>query len=45
LTQLELKDSFGQTSRISFTQAKRNEAIAPAAFTFTPPAGADVSQQ
>ncbi len=45
LTQLELKDSFGQTSRISFTQAKRNTAIATSAFSFTAPAGADVSQQ
>jgi outer membrane lipoprotein carrier protein len=45
LTQLELIDSFGQTSRISFTQAKRNTAIPATAFTYTPPAGADVSQQ
>lgn len=45
LTQLELIDSFGQTSRISFSQSKRNVAIAANVFTFTTPAGAEVSQQ
>jgi outer membrane lipoprotein carrier protein len=45
LVQLELIDSFGQTSRISFTQAKRNAVIAASTFTFTAPAGAEVSQQ
>lgn len=45
LTQLELKDSFGQTSRITFSKVKRNEPIAASEFAFTAPAGAEVTQQ
>ncbi|MCC7325827.1 MAG: outer membrane lipoprotein chaperone LolA [Burkholderiales bacterium] len=42
LVALELKDAFGQTSFIRFTSFERNPKLAPSAFVFTPPQGADV---
>ena len=42
LQQLELVDAFGQTTRIRFSHIRRNPELAPALFTFTPPAGVDV---
>lgn len=39
---MELQDSFGQTSRLGFSKLERNPRIAPEAFRFSPPAGADV---
>lgn len=37
-----LRDSFGQTTLLRFTQFERNPALDAAQFRFTPPAGADV---
>jgi outer membrane lipoprotein carrier protein len=45
LAALEILDSFGQTSRMSFSGFQANPALAPATFEFTPPAGADVVRQ
>ena len=42
LRRMELVDQFGQTSLITFTDIRRQPAIPPGAFTFTPPAGVDV---
>ena len=39
---LELADGLGQTTRIAFEDTRRNTAIAPARFRFTPPPGIDV---
>jgi outer membrane lipoprotein carrier protein len=39
---MELKDQFGQLTVIRFTDLKRNPALSPDLFTFTPPQGADV---
>ena len=42
LDTMELKDQFGQLTVIHFTDLKRNPALSPDLFTFTPPQGADV---
>ncbi len=42
LDTMELKDQFGQLTVIRFTDLKRNPALSPDLFTFTPPQGADV---
>lgn len=39
---LELQDSFGQITQVSFSGMTRNPAFAADAFNFTPPKGADV---
>lgn len=45
LASLEILDSFGQTSRMSFTGFQANAAFDAAAFQFKPPVGADVVRQ
>ena len=45
LAALEILDSFGQRSVMTFSQFEVNPAIAAASFQFKPPAGADVSRQ
>jgi len=42
LEAMELKDQFGQTTVIRFSDLQRNVKIAPESFRFTPPKGADV---
>src|SRR3954447_8169972 len=42
LEAMELKDQFGQTTVIKFSDLQRNVKIAPESFKFTPPKGADV---
>ena len=42
LRRMELVDQFGQTSLITFTDVRRQPIVPADAFTFTPPAGADV---
>ncbi|HQR53132.1 MAG TPA: outer membrane lipoprotein chaperone LolA [Burkholderiales bacterium] len=42
LDTMELKDQFGQLTVIRFTDLKRNPALSPELFRFTPPQGADV---
>ncbi len=42
LKAMELSDSFGQTTIISFTRLERNPALPANHFKFTPPAGVDV---
>ena len=42
LDTMELKDQFGQLTVIRFTDLKRNPALSPELFKFTPPKGADV---
>ena len=42
LAALELLDAFGQRSTVRFTAFERNPKLAPDAFRFTPPPGADV---
>jgi outer membrane lipoprotein carrier protein len=42
LEAMELKDQFGQTTIIKFSELQRNVKISPDAFKFTPPKGADV---
>lgn len=42
LDTMELQDQFGQLTVIRFTDLKRNPALSPELFTFTPPQGADV---
>ena len=37
-----LTDAFGQTTELTFTDVRRNPALAPETFSFTPPKGADV---
>ncbi|MGH8509626.1 MAG: outer membrane lipoprotein chaperone LolA, partial [Gammaproteobacteria bacterium] len=39
---MELRDNFGQTTRIRFLTQNRNAAIEPSLFVFTPPPGVDV---
>ncbi len=39
---MELTDSLGQTTRITFSDIQRNPDIPESTFKFTPPAGADV---
>ena len=45
LTTLEILDSFGQNSRMSFNGFQANPALVATAFEFKPPAGADVVRQ
>jgi outer membrane lipoprotein carrier protein len=45
LAVLEIVDSFGQRSVMSFTSLRVNTALEPATFQFKPPAGADLIQQ
>ena len=42
LEAMELRDQFGQTTVIKFSDLQRNVKIAPESFKFTPPKGADV---
>lgn len=42
---MELDSKLGQTTRLDFTDVKRNVAIDPGRFRFKPPKGADVVQQ
>lgn len=42
---LEILDSFGQRSVLTFRQMKLNPALAATAFAFKPPAGADLIRQ
>jgi outer membrane lipoprotein carrier protein len=45
LVALEVLDSFGQKSRMDFSQFDTKVTLAPARFVFTPPPGADVLNQ
>ena len=45
LAAVEIVDSFGQRSRLDFTQVVSNATLPADAFTFTVPKGADVIQQ
>ena len=45
LAALEILDSFGQRSVMTFSQFEVNPALTAASFQFKPPAGADVSRQ
>ncbi len=45
LAALEILDSFGQRSVMTFSQFEVNPALPAASFQFKPPAGADVSRQ
>jgi outer membrane lipoprotein carrier protein len=42
---MELKDNFGQTVLLKFTSVQRNPALAPQAFKFDVPKGAEVVNQ
>ena len=42
LEAMELRDQFGQTTVIKFSDLQRNVKIPPESFRFTPPKGADV---
>lgn len=42
LEAMELRDPFGQVTVIKFSAIERNARLAPEAFRFTPPQGADV---
>jgi outer membrane lipoprotein carrier protein len=45
LAAIEIVDSFGQRSRLDFTQVVSNPSLPADTFVFTPPAGADVIEQ
>ena len=45
LAYMEVKDNFGQVSRVLLSNVKRNAPISEALLTFTPPSGVDVLQQ
>jgi outer membrane lipoprotein carrier protein len=45
LAALEILDSFGQRSVLTFANLQTNVTLAPDAFQFKPPAGADVIRQ
>ena len=45
LARLEIADSLGQRSVLTFTQWQGANTVAPARFRFTPPTGADVIRQ
>ena len=45
LAAVEILDSFGQRSRLDFSQYEANAAIPASTWRFTPPAGADVIEQ
>lgn len=42
LRAMELRDNFGQTTRLIFSQFERNPTLATSQFHFTPPKGADL---
>ncbi|WP_085314573.1 outer membrane lipoprotein chaperone LolA [Derxia lacustris] len=42
---MELRDAFGQVSRLSFGKIERNPALPAETFIFTPPKGAEVLEQ
>ena len=42
---MELRDQFGQTTVIKFSDVQRNVKLPPESFKFTPPKGADVITQ
>jgi len=42
LSTMELKDSFGQFTRLTFQNVKNNQSLAKSLFTFIPPEGVDV---
>lgn len=42
---MEMRDSFGQTTRLVFSKVVKNPVIAKKKFTFTPPKGVDVIGQ
>ena len=42
LEAMELKDNFGQTTRLRFMNLQRNPKVDPAEFRFEPPKGADI---
>jgi outer membrane lipoprotein carrier protein len=42
---MELRDSFGQVSLLSFTRFEKNPSLSPNQFRFVIPKGADVLQQ
>jgi outer membrane lipoprotein carrier protein len=45
LAALEILDSFGQTSVLTFNHMEVNAAVTPASFQFKPPQGVDVVKQ
>ena len=45
LAAVEIVDSFGQRSRLDFTQVEANASLPADRFRFTPPPGADVLSQ
>ena len=45
LDAMELRDQFGQVTVIKFADMERNTKLAPDAFSFTPPKGADVIRE
>lgn len=45
LAAVEVTDSFGQRSRLDFSQLQTNTPVVPERFRFTPPPGADVVEQ
>lgn len=45
LIAMEMKDSFGQVTRLEFTNVIKNPNVSKNQFTFTPPAGVDVIGQ
>ena len=45
LRMMELRDAFGQLTRLAFEKVQRNAAIDGSRFRFIPPAGADVVQR
>lgn len=45
LRTMELKDNFGQTTRLEFSHLQRNPALPDALFHFTPPPGVDVIEE
>ena len=45
LAALEILDSFGQRSVLSFSKVEVNPSLPPDTFRFTPPKGADVIRQ
>lgn len=42
---MELRDSFGQVSLLTFTKFEKNPSLPDSQFRFTPPKGADVFEQ
>jgi outer membrane lipoprotein carrier protein len=45
LAALEILDSFGQRSVLTFTRMELNATVSPEQFQFKPPQGADVLKQ